>query len=578
MNPHSGSSILVHPTTTSVNLFEILQGKYAYVKGQTLHASLRNPGVLFRQLFIHLYKATLSTCLYDDVLNDWQKFESGIRIRWNNINHETESFKKSTFRSWTETIKITLDNLLLNNIHHILYAKTNLSYERYVDWVVTTGLVPIVRNNPNKALIKDIKTAFSQAYNCTSGDYVTIKNLFKTFQNELSSLLEVITAIYIPDYSEVQILYGHDEETFYALYKGRVIQVEVIGKPCIFNNSVTFDSPVQRLFHTIMLCYRTTEHAKLCQLLNTSPMKAIMGSSTNNIYQDILTQLENSSKKTDPKKEMMQLLVKLAENKTVSGVTDVVEEFITDVSQHIVDKNKLLGGTSASMESTTEGLKKQVSGTVFKCLTNQINEQFDTINQMQKEREGYITKLHLLEKIVSKYQMEKNTVPSTQSDLLTTDTLQCLGDLSNSSLCLSSFSVPQGSAVMNSFLSQYVPPFRELIKDLEYLWESEIFEAFKLTPVVDNQGQRLYVKYTQDTVSSLLGPFTYMICRLYQMELITDAYSSMSINDIADSLYKSSRLFVYITDIGTKYLPEFIDTNTAINGLCNPNHSGIKKG
>ncbi|AJG42967.1 minor capsid protein [Harp seal herpesvirus] len=576
MNPQPGSSMLIHPTTASVHLFEILQGKFSYVKGQTLHASLRNPGVFSRQLFIHLYKTTLSSCLYDDVIADWQKFENGIRSRWKNTDCESDSFKRSTFQSWVETMKITLDNLLLNNLHHMLHAKTNLSYERYVDWVVTVGLVPVVNTKPNKSLIKEIQAIFLKAFNSGGGDHKTMNRIFSTFQTELSNLLEIITSIYIPDYSEVQIFYEPDEVMFYALYKTHKVQVEVINRPFIFNGTITFDSPVQRLFHTIMSCYRTTEHAKLCQLLNTSPMKAIMGSSSNNVYQDILAQLEDSSKKTDPRKEMLQLLVKLAENKTVSGVTDVVEDFITDVSQHIVDKNKLFGGTSSSTESTADSLKKQVSSTVFKCITNQINEQFDTINKLHKEREGYISKLHLLESLLTKCQTETQPGTVPQANLLTTDTLKCLKDIGGASLAMSSSLIPQGNMVMNSFMSQYVPPFRELIKDLASLWESEIFETFKLTPVVDNQGQRLYVKYTQDTISVLLGPFTYIISKLYQMELITDVYSSMSINEIADNLYKLSRLSVYIADIGTKYIPVTQDAYNTANGQSAANNIGLQ--
>ncbi len=54
------SAIPVHPTPASVRLFEILQGKYAYVQGQTIYANLRNPGVFSRQVFTHLFKRAIS--------------------------------------------------------------------------------------------------------------------------------------------------------------------------------------------------------------------------------------------------------------------------------------------------------------------------------------------------------------------------------------------------------------------------------------------------------------------------------------------------------------------------------------
>ncbi len=75
------SAIPVHPTPASVRLFEILQGKYAYVQGQTIYANLRNPGVFSRQVFTHLFKRAISHCTYDDVLHDWNKFEACIQKR-----------------------------------------------------------------------------------------------------------------------------------------------------------------------------------------------------------------------------------------------------------------------------------------------------------------------------------------------------------------------------------------------------------------------------------------------------------------------------------------------------------------
>ncbi len=101
-----------------------------------------------------------------------------------------------------------------------------------------------------------------------------------------------------------------------------------------------------------------------------------------------------NSQRKDPKKELLNLLVKLSENKTISGVTDVVEEFITDASNNLVDRNRLFGQPG---ETAAQGLKKKVSNTVVKCLTDQINEQFDQINGLEKERELYLKKIRSME-------------------------------------------------------------------------------------------------------------------------------------------------------------------------------------
>lgn len=82
-----------------------------------------------------------------------------------------------------------------------------------------------------------------------------------------------------------------------------------------------------------------------------------------------------------------------------------------------------------------------------------------------------------------------------------------------------------------------------------------MFQTYKLTPVVDNQGQRLHVKYSQDTISLLIGPFTYGCAGLHTVNLITAPHSALSLQDIADEIFRASRLAVYILDIGKKYYP-----------------------
>ncbi|QDQ69250.1 capsid portal protein [Colobine gammaherpesvirus 1] len=546
MNPGHGSAVTVHPSEVSIALFEILQGKYSYVRGQTLHSSLRNPGVFFRQVFIHLYKTALGSCTYDSLLADWRTYEASIRTRWRDKTHNWEHYKRSTFDSWAQTVKLTLDQVILNAINRVLYAKTTPSYERYIDWVVTLGLVPVITRSPNQKLVDSIHEQLLLSCRKTASGEKTIGQVLRGLTQEITTLLSELSSTYIPSYSEVSIEYDPEKNTFVGYSQEKKVHIEVITFPVVLGGSVIFDSPVQRMHNTIMACHRTAEHAKLCQLLNTAPTKALVGSACNNLYKDILTHLEQASQKNDPKKELLNLLVKLAENKTVSGVTDVVENFVTDVSQNIVDKNKLFG---TGHETTTQGLRRQVSHSVFRCLTNQINEQFDTIANLEKEREMCIKRIRCIE---SQLAMVEPEAPS-EVNLMTANTFQSLGRLQDPPLQMASYQIPSGNTVLNSFFSSYVPPFRELMKDLTNLWESEMFQTYKLIPVVDNQGQRLSVTYSQDTVSILIGPFTYMIGNLSQMELISHSFVSTSLQDIASYLYQSSRLFVYITDVGQKY-------------------------
>ncbi|UNP64479.1 hypothetical protein [Saguinine gammaherpesvirus 1] len=562
MNTELGSSsILVHPTRTSIYLFEILQGKYAYVRGQTLHSSLRNPGIFSRQIFIYLYNNALSSCTYDDVFTDWSRFKTTMRKKWEKDSPDTLAFRRSTFQSWITSMKLAIENTILSSIFQFLHSNSTFYYERYVDWVITTGLVPTVNVHPNTKLLEEISEKLENLRRNFSKDDKTGASIIKGLTRYIIEITMTLTSLYIPDYSEVQIEYNTKENKFIGIYNSKKIQVAVINRPVVHSSQVTFDTPLQRLMNAIMTCHRTAEHAKLCQLLNTSPLKAILGHENDIGYKDILKHLEKSSQKNDPKKELLTLIMKLAENKTVSGVTDVVEDFITDVSHNIVDKNKLFGSHS---ETTTQGLRRHVSDNVFKCLTKQINEQFDVIKDLEKERELYLARLQQIETHLLKL-TEPDKQEQVTFNLLTTDTLQSLENLGTCGLSLATSSIPKGSAVLNSFLSQYVPPFRELNKDLTLLWENEMFQTYKLAPVVDNQGHRLTIRYTQDTISMLLGPFTYLISKLGQMDLINEIYSTMSVQEIAYQIYLNSRLSVYMKDIGGKYCPEVQDGN------CHPN-------
>ncbi len=241
-----------------------------------------------------------------------------------------------------------------------------------------------------------------------------------------------------------------------------------------------------------------------------------------------------------------------------------MEEFITDASNNLVDRNRLFGQPG---ETAAQGLKKKVSNTVVKCLTDQINEQFDQINGLEKERELYLKKIRSMESQLQASLGPGGNNPAASApaavaaeaasvDILTGSTASAIEKLFNSpSASLGARVSGHNESILNSFVSQYIPPSREMTKDLTELWESELFNTFKLTPVVDNQGQRLYVRYSSDTISILLGPFTYLVAELSPVELVTDVYATLGIVEIIDELYRSSRLAIYIEDLGRKYCP-----------------------
>lgn len=536
--------VIVHPTKNSVHLFEILQGKFSYVKGQTLYAGLRSSSILARQLFIHLYTSALNSISYDDLLGDWLRFESSFKQKWDE-QAENPVFKKTTFQSWASTLKLTIEKKFLNIIHHVVYSKLSLSYEKYVDWVMATGLVPLAEATADASFINSVTAMLAQQMTAVGDD--GIKSIAKGLISEVKRVVTALSSHYIPDYTEVVIQYT--AKGFKAFYKGKPIKVIVFARPTVGNADPIFDSPLQRLSAAVMQCYRTQEHVKLCQLINTAPVRGVVSQQSNSdLYKDILNRLDESAQKNNPKKELLQLLVKLAENKTVNGVTDVVEEFITDVSQNMVDKSKLFGGT---METTKQTLKKQVSGSVFKCLTNQINEQFETINNLQKEREMFVKRIELLESKVLRDAGEGGSkVPTC---IITGDTFASLRDITDSDVTHKFIQLERGGQLHNSFLTQFVPPVDNLLRDLTALWENEILQTYKLTPIVDNQGQRLYVKYSQDTVSLLIGPFVYVVAGLTAVELITDHRATVDFQQLAEEIYKTSRLAIYIGDVGVKY-------------------------
>lgn len=516
-----------------------------------MYSGLRSSSVFLRQIFIHLYKNALSSITYDEVLKDWLNFETAFREKWGqDALYSDIPFRRSTFKSWASTLKLTVEKQLLKAIHQVIHTRMSLSYERYVDWVVTTGIVPIVKEKEDAKLIKEIERMLLSYLTRDTKCGHSITALTKGLIAEISKIVSALSSSYIPDYAEV-IIEQHGSK-FSGLYRGKKVNVVVINRPITVGGTVVFDSPLQRLKCSVLACHRTQEHAKLCQLLNTSPIKAVVSEDGTGVYKDLLTKIEESSQKNDPKKELLNLLLKLAENKTVSGVTDVVEDFISDVSQNVVDKNKLFG--TANSESTRQGLKKHVSGSVFKCLTNQINQQFDSINELTKERKLFLKKIELLESKLTPALLESQG--RDPECIITGDTFHSLNQLSRGGdLGRSFFQLSKGDRVNNSFLSQYVPPVSEMRNELTLLWETEVLQTYKLRPVVDNQGQRLYVKYSQDTISILLGPFTYIFAGLSAVELITEDLSTVSLHLLADEIFKSSRLTIYVSDIGDKYCP-----------------------
>ncbi|AZB49140.1 UL6 [Vombatid gammaherpesvirus 1] len=550
MNPGSDPPITVHPTSLSRSLFDILTGKVSYVKGQTLYSSLRNPAVFTRQLFVHFYKTALAACNYATLVEDWKKYSSQMTAKWNRVAQAADS-QSHTFESWAKTVRLAVDKLVLHNIYHAIHVRFSALYERYVDWMVTTGLIPVVVRPRDKnfiGLVTSRINALEAEASCKA-----LSDILSVLKAEVEDVLGQLTSVYIPDSTEVLIQYDAGE--FYATYRGKKYAVVVIRAPIIGVSGVmTFDGPLQRLHANIISCQRTIEHAKVCQLLHTAPLKAIVGDTNNLTYKDIMEHIEKNSQREDPKKEMFKLLVKLSENKTVSGVTDVVEDFVSDVSNVVIDKNKLFGNPDMGVVS---GLKKRVNQSVLKCLSNQVNDQFETIRGLERERETYLKKISSMEEKISNYTVMEHAGGSdgtVELDVSKADTLQSINKMYGAGLHVAKVRVGKDDVVLNSFMSQYIPPYRETVRDLCDLWESEIIHSFRMEPVMDNQGQRLYVRYTQDTISNVLGPFIYIILKLESVELIPHDHSDLSLADIVDRLYGVSRLKVYIDDIGSKIL------------------------
>ncbi|AAB66439.1 capsid protein [Murine herpesvirus strain 4556] len=544
----SESAMLVHPTKNSMQLFESLKGKYVYVNGQSVYTSLRSSGMFSKQLFLHLYRFALNSCTYETLFTSWANFHNTMRKKWKK-GTTSEDFLASSYASWVATLKLTLERLALPLINQLQYSRNLISYERYIDWVTTLGVVPVAQVPENKTTIQHLEDNLKVLVNTSGPGDKVITEMISSLIQEMKVILKTLSSLYIPDYSEVSIHKNLESGEWFGIYKSKRIPVEVMAAPVLCKEGYMFDSCVQRVFPTVMQCYRTQEHAKLCQLLNTIPVKTIVGNAQSPGYKDILEHLEKSNSKTDPKKELLNLLINLAENKTVSGVTDVVEDFISDVSNNLIDRNKLFGNSN---ETTCAGLKKQVSNSVFKCLTKQINEQFDTIADLKKERELYLARLQTVESHLLRIARNEKSIHDVDVNLLTADTMESLSEVRDLNLLSSTTEVPNGKSVLNSFFSQYVPPFRELGKDLANLWESELMSTFKLVPEVDPQGKMICVRYTPDTVSLLLGPFTYVITKLTSMDLIRDDMTSQSVHGLVDIVYKESRLLVYITDIGSK--------------------------
>ncbi|ADW24384.1 capsid protein [Cricetid gammaherpesvirus 2] len=570
MNLSVNPDIVLHPTKHSVQLFEILKGKYAYVNGQTIYTSIRSANIFYKQLFVYLYKNTLNSCTYQTVVSNWEVFKASMLVSWKTkTGKNIQEITQSSFASWASTLKLTIEKNILPLAVQLQYSPGLISYERYIDWITAVGFVPIAKCKPNPKHMAHLDLQLKLLLSESAEHDTILQEMLLNMATDLKKTLEKLTSLYIPDYSEVTVYKDGTSGGLYGRYNGKTIHVEVIYTPIVNGGYCVFDSCVQRIFPTVMQCFRTREHAKLCQLLNTPPIKAILGPSSSHGYKDLLKHIENSSQKSDPKKDMFNLLLNLAENKTVSGVSDVVEDFISDVSSNLIDKNKLFGNQG---ESAASGLRKQVSNSVFKCLTKQINEQFDTIGDLKKEREMYVSKLEALETQLLKLSRNDESVPGPSVNFLTADTLSSLQEVKDLKHNMVTNDIKEGQAVLNSFFSQYVPPFRELNKDLGSLWESEFMHTFKLIPEVDAQGKLICVKYTQETISMLLGPFTYTIANLYNINLLTGFMSVQSLQELADDIYDKSRLSVYIRDIEEKF-----SDYTAGLGQSQHNHNGYSQ-
>lgn len=510
--------------------------------GQTIHQTLRDSSVFRKQLFYAMFRFILNGINISSISSAW----TAHKYRF--VHSNDGRIIMEQFEIWSDAIRHTLIDTISAFLEKLIYTHADDDrYCRYIDWMVSVGVIPISETRTVERLkaVDAAQRGFISAIKiCPFLDELD--------KDRISTLCACITSLMtrdVPNSPNIRIQRIKSNGNIECFLGKKRISKYVYSDPMILEeNSIILTTPLARIRYERSKHNGLRTHRKICQLLNTHPVKIVTTSRHEMNIKRIVELMEKRDRNMDPKTSIIKFLLNVSDSKSKIGLEDSVESFLQDLTPS-VDQSRLMPSRAPIVQSTSSGsgtqdIRELFRRQVIRCLEDQIQEHVEEIENLKLLNKTWEGKTRELRDALDRYESEGRRFrgpPS--SDLHTADTLNALRRIQG--VVTNPVTVDDNRVVANSFFSQFVPDEYESDDRLSKLWENEYFRCFKFRKNVTNQGTEDSISYSNYTIERVLLPFLTSVINFPLLDPLPEEYLFLSLSELANVVYETSKFFRY---------------------------------
>ncbi|QOE74465.1 portal protein [Elephant endotheliotropic herpesvirus 3A] len=526
---------VIFPRACTTRFVRLLHGTQGYIYGKTIHMALRDGQYIKKQLTYTMGVKMLNAITLRAVLEYWSECTRS--------NDMLDSYELSVhyLNMWAASLKTAI---LTDMTHIIKYCieHAEYNYELYVDWLSTVGLVPFAyrkKKRGRKGAAEQRSAEFDLTAECNLHPFTA--SLLPSLSGFLRKIHDNFANVRVCNFANVCI-YLQDEQ-FYAFLEDKLVNLAVVKQPILIGSEIIFCTPIQHLHYELRRFDQLRAHRKLCQLLNTNPVKVV---TTGRDYLDkkrIVELLERQDKPLDAKSSIIKFLLNMSDSKSRIGIDDSIETFMQEVTPSIIDQRRLFPShrlvpphqqttlpppPPVGNRDVRDVFRKQI----IRCLEQEIKDQateLQALRDINDAQQGEIVDLKIL---ANKYRRE---VPESQPNLDIEDTQVGLDSVAPRAY--REVEVLERKHIANSFFSQYVPDINHEENRLNKIFEQEYLRTFHLKKRFNYQGQDDSIVYSSETVDLVVIPYLTEIYPVDDIVVIPTELLHVTESDILSIIY-----------------------------------------
>ncbi|AQS79210.1 capsid portal protein [Ateline alphaherpesvirus 1] len=595
--------VRIHPTPHTALFREILFGELGYTEGQGVYCVVRSGEAAAKQLQSAVFGVLLNATAYRDLEADWRSHvrarglePRALAARYRGPEETASGVAERVFDTWRSTLRSTLRGLAHDLVGCFTaggpYGPTG--FAKYIDWVCCLGVVPVLRNQRRGDVTARLCALLRDHPLVAGGQLATVTNAMARCGPRLLEMAAAFDAATVPDYDRVEILYdprrGGAQLRVRDLASGQRGECWVLWAPFWSNGRVLFDSPLQRLSREVVACHMLREHARVCRLINTAPVRVLLGRKSDDergagAARAVSRALgEDEEKSGSAASRLVRLIINMKNMRHVGDINDTIRSYLDETGGHLLDGlgggaidqalpgfGRAPGGARAGPapggagagpggQQVHRAFQTSVVNSINGMLEGYINNLFGTIERLREANSGLTARLQDRERELSRARAGALERRQREADGAPGPGVGAGGEAGPRIDCDVidvSGAMGEDTYVANSFQHQYVPTYAADLERLSQLWEYELTRCFQISRRTNNQGRETAISYSGSAVAAFVAPYFLSVVRTPHLgALISGADLLLGEEELWGSVFKKTRLETYLADLGALFVAD----------------------